>query len=237
MRTQLLIRIMTISVIVCLVITAGTIIFRTEEQYFYNKYNRQQVSDALSVKRNLTLHEYVNIMLSTENLKTISLQELADHRVLGCDDKSLQLRTKPAVLSWAKKVAGEAILKCVEYKDWYRMAMILLKIFDSLCAVQPNYTQWFERTPTNGVFGVESIRMMKDGNILPFHKLPPIPAWQPASSVDEMCRRFASTMFQPFRQHLMCKLQSTTEKKCDLLPIELFCQLGGVMLVEMYESK
>jgi hypothetical protein len=209
------------------------------ESFLYNKYDRAQIARALSTEEltKLSLREYIYIMNSSYNLQTLSLQELCGNYILGCDT-GVQLRTVADVHAWAGKVAGAKIIQCVERGDWFRLAMILLKMFDSVCAVDKNYEQWFERSPTNGVFGVESIRMMKNGELFPLYQLPPIP---PIDS-DRFDATYVEKVYRPFKKDLIrlieCnqKAAQTDSNKCKLLTVETFCKLGCVMARDLFRT-
>lgn len=224
-------------ILICALVTAYRHCTDKEEPYFYNTYNRDQVSEILKERPSrMTLDQYVNILDSTENLKTISLQALCNRMILGCDS-GVDLNNPHEFCKWAKAIAGEQIIKCVLHEDWYRLTLILLKLFDSRAAVDPECRdQWFERTPTNGVFGVESIRMMKDGEIYPMWKLPKIaaPPLEFSKSCDELYRLYQVYVYEPFANELNIKLKSKT--KCDLLSIPLFCMVGCVMALPIFSA-
>lgn len=230
-------------VLVAAAVTAYRVVYPTSESFFYNTYDRAQVGKSLAESKSLlALDEYVHIMNSTQNLKTMSLQELCGNWVLGCDS-GVQLRNRADVRKWAKQVAGAKILECAERKDWYRLAMILIKLFDSECAVDKRYVQWFERAPTNGVFGVESIRMMRNNVIYPFWKLPQIPEMinTPITEKDDLFRAYISKVYSPFgkdlNQRLECERGKALEKRCQLLSVEIFCKVGCVMAREVFASR
>lgn len=229
-------------VLVAAAVTAYHMMYPTNEQFMYNTYDRERVSKSLTRQiRNLTLDEYVNIMNSTQNLKTISLQELSGNLILGCDS-GVQLRTRADVYKWAKQVAGRTIVECAKKQDWYRLAMILLKLFDSECAVDPHYVQWFERAPTNGLFGAEAVRMMRNNDVYPFWKLPPIPQLMntPFTEKDDLFRDYISLVYTPFSKELnervTCERGKDPSTRCDQLSIPLFCKLGCVMARDVFGS-
>lgn len=228
-------------------ICAGVVVYKmmypdTKEPFFYNTYNRSQISTALK-DETLSLDEYCNIMNSTQNLRTMSLQELCGNWILGCDSQDrLMLHTRADVRKWGKQIAGAKIVECAQKKDWYRLAMILMKYFDSECAVDPNYVQWFERTPTNGVFGVESVRMMKNREIYPMWRLPPIPEIAVTQlDTDDLYKEYVDEVYRPFRVDLSdkvdCEKRKPLDQRCELLSIPLFCKLGCVMLREMMSGQ
>lgn len=207
------------------------------ESFLYNKYDRAQIEQALSAEDlKLSLREYVYILNSSYNLQTLSLQQLCDNYILGCDDANTQPHTPAEVRIWAGKIAGAKIIECAERGDWYRLAMILLKLFDIVCAVDKNCKQWFERSPTNGVFGVESIRMMKDGELFPLYKLPSIPS----IDSDRWNAEYVEKVYRPFKKDLIrmieCgkKAAQTDSNKCNLLTVDTFCKLGCVMARDLF---
>lgn len=244
MPFRVLLNIIAYTVLACVLVSAAVTAYRvvcpTRESFFYNTYDRSQVGKSLGNQATLlSLDEYVNIMNSTQNLKTMSLQELCGNWVLGCDS-AVKLRTRADVRKWAKQVAGAKILECAERKDWYRLAMILLKVFDSQCAVDKRCVQWFERAPTNGVFGVESIRMMRNNMIYPFWKLPAIPEMMntPITEKDNLFREYISKVYTPFGKELNERVEyergKALEKRCQLLSVEMFCKVGCVMAREVF---
>jgi hypothetical protein len=131
-----------------------------KEGYFYNKLDRAMVITILSKSCNLTLRDYVNILNSTNNLRTLFLQELCNNKVCvnykfnPYNDKT----DEQELLQLIKSVAGDCIIKCVKSNDVYRLALVNLKINDIMAGVLPDYPI-FRRSLTNRVYGVESVNI------------------------------------------------------------------------------
>ncbi len=124
------------------------------EGYFYNKLDTSVVLSILSKPCNLTLREYVNIQNSTNNLKTLYLQEICNNYI--CD--KYVINNVNDLERFVKTVAGHCILKCIRNNDIYRLALVNLKINDMLSSMISSLPL-FQRSLTNGVYGVETVNI------------------------------------------------------------------------------
>ena len=133
---------------------------RIKEDYFYNNLDRAMVITILSKPCSLALRDYVNILNSTNNLRTLSLQELCNNKVCvnykfnPYNDKT----DEQELLQLIKSVAGDCIIKCIKSNDVYRLALVNLKINDIMAGVLPDYPI-FRRSLTNRVYGVETVNI------------------------------------------------------------------------------
>jgi len=147
-----------ISVLAIIAISAYYI--GVKENYFYNKLDRSMVITILSKNCILTDRDYVNILNSTNNLRTIFLQELCNNKVCvnykfnPFNDKT----DEQELFQLIKSIAGDCIIKCIKEKDMYRLALINLKINDIMAGVLKDYPI-FRRSLTNSVYGVETINI------------------------------------------------------------------------------
>lgn len=126
----------------------------SEESYFYNNLDRQTVITILSKPCKLTLRDYTNILNSTENLRSLYLQQITNNYVC----QNYDIKSEDELFSFFKSVAGECILKCIKENDVYRLALVNLKINDMIASVIPGYVI-FKRALTNGVYGVEHVNI------------------------------------------------------------------------------
>lgn len=150
-----------IVVISILVIISLSIYFiKIKENYFYNRLDRSMVLTILSKSCNLTQRDYVNILNSTNNLRTLFLQELCNNKVCinykfnPFNDKTDQQE----LFQLIKSIAGESIINSIKSNDMYRLALINLKINDIIAGVLKDYPI-FRRSLTNGVYGVETVNI------------------------------------------------------------------------------
>jgi hypothetical protein len=126
----------------------------SSESYFYNNLDKQTVITILSKPCKITLRDYTNILNSTENLRSLSLQQITNNYV--CEN--YDIKNEDELFSFFKSVAGECILKCLKENDIYRLALVNLKINDMIASIIPGYVI-FKRALTNGVYGVEHVNV------------------------------------------------------------------------------
>ena len=123
------------------------------------------VNTILSKSCVLTQRDYINILNSTSNLRTLFLQELCNNKVCvnykfnPFNDKTDQQE----LFQLIKSIAGESIINCIKTNDIYRLALINLKINDIIAGVLQDYPI-FRRSLTNGVYGVETVNIYTGNN-------------------------------------------------------------------------
>lgn len=142
--------------------------FYIKENYFYNKLNKDTVLKILSKSCNLSLRDYVNILNSTSNLRTLSLQEICNNNICNNYRPNYQYNTQDnetETIRLIKTIIGECVIKCIKEKDTYRLALVNLKVNDILASQLSELSQSqksypiFKRSLTNGVYGVESVNI------------------------------------------------------------------------------
>jgi hypothetical protein len=152
------IAIVVISIII--IISLSFYYLNVKENYFYNRLDRAMVITILSKPCNITLRDYVNILNSTNNLKTIYLQEICNNKVCvnykfnPFNDKTDQQE----LFQLIKSIAGESIVNSIKKNDIYRLALINLKVNDIVAGVLKDYPI-YRRSLTNGVYGVETVNI------------------------------------------------------------------------------
>lgn len=193
----------------------------------YNTYNRKKIKDALSYenKENMKLEEYINILNSTSDLKTLSLQELCNNPILDCDE-SEEIKTMEECIDFCKKVALQKMNECMEKRDWYHLSLIMLKIFDFLSFFGDQ--RGFERSPTNGIYGSESIRMLMNGEPLLVSQIPIVPKTE-KNKYDKEC-------FQAVENMIQCSKDSYEKSNSSTITVEMFCKLGWVLLRDIVDT-
>lgn len=136
--------------------------FMKYENYSYNykKLTREEVDNILSKKCNLTLRDYINVLNSTNNLRLLSLQQISNNLI--CPD--MVIKNISELLSLIHTVSGECIIKCIDNKDWYRLAFINLKINELIFSME-NTKLLFKRALTNGVYSAEYINIYSEDNL------------------------------------------------------------------------
>ena len=136
-----------------------------KENYNYNRLDRSMVNTILSKSCVLTQRDYINILNSTSNLRTLFLQELCNNKVCvnykfnPFNDKTDQQE----LFQLIKSIAGESIINSIKTNDTYRLALINLKINDIIAGVLQDYPI-FRRSLTNGVYGVETVNIYTGNN-------------------------------------------------------------------------
>ncbi len=150
-----------ITLIIVIVVLSLVLVFfsNTYEHYYYNRLDKATIHSILTKDCVLTLRDYVNILNSTSNLRTIFLQDLCNNYV--CEGYNPQ--NEDQLLGLIKTISGECIVKCIRTSDTYRLALVNLKINDMINSIpqslrNKNYPL-FKRSLTNGVYGVESVNM------------------------------------------------------------------------------
>lgn len=134
-----------------------------QENYYYNSLDKATLLKILSKDCILSLRDYSNILNSTENLRTLFLQQICNNYV--CDN--YQPQNEEQLFGLLKTIAGQCIIKCIKTNDIYRLALVNLKINDMITSIPHpfKFTNFpvFKRALTNGVYGVESINMYLAG--------------------------------------------------------------------------
>ena len=130
-----------------------------QENYYYNSLDKATLLKILSKDCVLSLRDYSNILNSTDNLRTLFLQQICNNYV--CDN--YQPQNEEQLFGLLKTIAGQCIIKCIKTNDIYRLALVNLKINDMITSIPHpfKFTNFpvFKRALTNGVYGVESINM------------------------------------------------------------------------------
>lgn len=185
----------------------------------YNTYNREDVKNTLALPENMKLQEYINILNSTSDLKTLSLQELCNNPILSCDETG-EIKTMEECISFCKKVASQKMNECMENRDWYHLSLIMLKIFNFLAFFGDK--RGFERSPTNGVYSNESINMLMDGEPMTISQIPMVPKDE-KTKYDRECVEAIDKMIQ-------CASNSYEKANSSTITVEMFCKLGWILL-------
>lgn len=140
----------------------------SSSEYYYNNLDKSTILSILSKNCNLSLRDYVNILNSTNNLRTLFLQQICNNNV--CPGYNPQ--NEMDLLRIIKSISADCILKCIKSNDIYRLALVNLKINDIITSIPHSFTHnypIFQRTLTNEVYGVESvnvyIKIYKDGKM------------------------------------------------------------------------
>lgn len=158
-----------ISLIVVIIVLTFLYFSKTKENYNgYNNLNKETILSILSKDCNLSVRDYVNILNSTNNLKTLFLQQLCNNPVCS----GYNPKNEMELFRLVKSVSADCILKCIKNNDIYRLALVNLKINDIVTSVPHSFTHnfpIFNRSLTNGVYGVESfnvyVKVYKDGSM------------------------------------------------------------------------
>lgn len=158
-----------IAVIVVIVVLISLYFSKTKENYNgYNNLNKETVLSILSKDCNLSLRDYVNILNSTNNLKTLFLQQLCNNPVCS----GFNPQNEMELFRLVKSISANCVLKCIKNNDMYRLALVNLKINDMVTSIPHSFTHnypIFTRSLTNGVYGVESfnvyVKVYKDGTM------------------------------------------------------------------------
>lgn len=160
--------------ILCIVLIVAVILLlskskKATSEYYYNNLDKSTILSILSKNCNLSIRDYINILNSTNNLKTVYLQELCNNNV--CSGYNPQ--NEMELLRLIKTISAECILKCIKTNDMYRLALVNLKINDMVTSIPHPFTHnypIFTRALTNGIYGVESVNVYlktyKDGEMI-----------------------------------------------------------------------
>ena len=119
------------------------------------KETYQDLNYILSQECNLSLPNYIRILNDTSNTQSISLQEICQNWI--CNLKNLDSQN---VSNMIVSVSKPAVVKCLKNKDWLRMALINLKIYNIINMFDNSFNA--ERALTNGVYGAEYINIPKE---------------------------------------------------------------------------
>ena len=145
--------------VIIVIIVISLLLSKTYEHYYYNRLDKATILKILSKDCVLNLRDYCNILNSTENLRTIFLQQICNNYI--CEN--YQPQNEEQLFGLIKTISGQCIIKCIKTNDIYRIALINLKINDMITSIpRPlHFTNFpvFKRSLTNGVYGVESINM------------------------------------------------------------------------------
>ena len=141
--------------IVCMLLLGGVgylIYYKTKPKK--EKY-RSNVNLILAKKCNLSLPDYITILNETSNLQLISLQELC--QTFTCNVEHVDITKVSKMINTVPK---KSIVKCLHDKDWFRLALINLKIYDIINLFDDSFNA--KRALTNGVYGAEYINIARD---------------------------------------------------------------------------
>jgi hypothetical protein len=145
---------MYIIIAIVAIIAVVVLIKSFKKENFYNQLTRKDIQKILSKDCVISLADYINISNSTNNLKTISLQDLCNNEIcLDFNDFNNSINLQRLI----KTITGEFIMKCIKSNDTYRLALINLKINDMLSSQNIENMPIFKRSLTNGVYTAESV--------------------------------------------------------------------------------
>lgn len=242
-------KLITIIIIVVFILGIAGIIYcsTSYENYNYNKLDKKTIIKILSKDCILDLRDYINILNSTENLKTIFLQDLCNNYI--CENYNPQ--NKNQLFGLIKTIVGKTIIKCILKNDIYRLALINLKINDMISTL-PNISNYplFKRALTNGVYGVEYINIYIENqqqtveNIVNLYleKLPKLYLNddQISSTINELnLKEEDATLYRNFVTKFINKIQShhtlmnNKNNKQKEFTIELFNIISTVTLYDL----
>lgn len=253
-----LISVITIVVIIVLI---SVFVSKTKENYnnsYYNKLNKETILSILSKDCNLSLRDYVNILNSTNNLKTIFLQELCNNPVCS----GYNPKNEMELFRLVKSVSADCVLKCIKNNDIYRLALVNLKINDMVTSVPHSFTHnfpIFKRSLNNGVYGVESfnvyVKVYKDGSMssdqksvkdivnLYLEKLPKlqqtdqqISSLVNQHSLDQKDTSLYTSLVKDFVNKIQSSPRLLENKNNDSndFSVDLFCIISTVTLLDLF---
>jgi len=151
--------IITIVIVVIILVLITVFLSKSYEHYYYNRLDKKTILKILSKDCILTIRDYVNILNSTENLKTLFLQDICNNYI--CENYEPQ--NEDQLFGLLKTISGDCIVKCIKTNDIYRLALVNLKINNMITTIPHPFHlsnfPVFNRSVTNGVYGVESINI------------------------------------------------------------------------------
>lgn len=214
-----------------------------EEGYPYNKLYKSTIKCLLEKNIPLSVRSYTNILDSTQNLDTISLQEL-------CQNFSCECQYTPDIdptyyVRVIKTVSAEAILNCIKIEDWLRLALINWKIINMLNFLGDKRS--ILRTPNIGVYGVEHINILVDNKVKSLNELVRpdslkiitdpeidnnIKIYNLNKKDSELYRRYVKEFYNPF---LYC-MPTDNILNSDIkdIPVPLFAKLSTIAISSIF---
>jgi hypothetical protein len=201
--------------------------------YNYKKLSRHEVETILSKKCNLTLRDYINILNSTNNLKLLSLQQISNNFVCP----KLVIKNISELLSFIHSVSGDCIIKCINNKDWYRLAFVNLKI-NQLIYSMSNTKLLFKRALTNGVYSADYINIYLHEDLEERKSLLDLINIYKERFEKINIDKIKNKDFRDFVKETLSMFQTLDQKILDSLDIEpiLFAMLSTLSLINIYES-
>lgn len=196
--------------------------------YNYTKLTKDQVLEILKKDCNLTLKDYINVLNSTENLKNVSLQHICNNLI--CSE--LSINNSKDLMSFIHTIVGKCVLKCIENKDWYRLAFINLKV-NMLLELLEQTKLVYKRALTNGVYSAEYINMYYEAEQLNVTDLMNmyIENFKDIKLNEDM----AITSYIKGMLNNISNIDNQDNKSFNLNPVE-FAMISTMSLVNIYES-
>jgi len=209
--------------------------FMKSENYSYNykKLTREEVDTILSKKCNLTLRDYINVLNSTNNLTLLSLQQISNNFV--CPD--MVIKNISELLSFIHTVCGDCIIKCINNKDWYRLAFVNLKI-NQLIYSMSNTKLLFKRAITNGVYSAEYVNIYLDKDLDERNSLSDLMNIYKEKFEKINIDEIKNKDFKDFVKETLSMAQTLDQKILDSVDIDptLFAMISTLSLTNIYES-
>jgi len=193
--------------------------------YNYTKLNREEVEQILKKECNLTLRDYINVLNSTDNLKLLSLQEICNNFI--CPE--LTIKDSNELMSFINTIAGKCIMKCINNKDWYRLAFVNLKV-NSLMSILQNTKLVYKRALTNGVYSAEYINMYYDENQINIYDLANM------YSQNYKIIKISNPDFEKYANDMLSKISNikSDDNVLNINPIE-FAMISTLSLVNIFD--
>lgn len=254
------IRLISVITIIAIIVLIYVFVSKTKENYnsYYNKLNKETILSILSKDCNLSLRDYVNILNSTNNLKTLFLQELCNNPVCSGYNPKNEIE----LFRLVKSISAQCVLKCIKNNDIYRLALVNLKINDMVTSVPHSFTHnfpIFTRSLTKGVYGVESfnvyVKVYKDGSMsseqksvkdivnLYLEKLPKlqqtdqqISSLVSQHSLDQKDTSLYTSLVKDFVNKIQSspRLLENKNNNSNDFSVDLFCIISSVTLLDLF---
>ena len=238
-------KVITVIIIIIILIIVSIIFSKKYENYYYNRLNKTNVLKILSKECILTLRDYSNILNSTDNLRTIFLQDICNNYICN----GYTLKNEEELLRLIKTISGQCIVKCILTNDIYRLALVNLKINDMITSIPYSFRNQnypvFKRSLTNGVYGVESVNIyladqqqtVKNIVNLYIEKIPKL--YLNDEQIQENVNKVAmkendSDIYKKFVKEFINKVKLNKENNNTIeFSIELFVILATITLYDM----
>lgn len=232
-----------IGIVLAIVLTLLFVFPNKKEDYVYNKLTKQTIECLLNKNIPLTIRSYTNILESTQNLDTISLQELCQNFTCEC---TYSPEISPTYyVRVIKTVASEAILNAIKNEDWLRLALINWKIINMLNFIGDKRSVL--RAPSIGVYGAESVNVLVDGKVKNLNELV-VPgslkiitdseienniAFYKLSTKDaDIYKRYIKEFYNPF---LYCTVTNDIlGKEIRDIPVEIFSKISTIAISSIF---